>query len=102
AKRIRVPGFRGSGSGFRIPRFEVRGSTFRGSAEPRTPEPRNPGTCDDPSMPDLAAGLAYYIAFLFSTTLHEASHAWAAFQGGEPTAYHGGQVSLDPWPHIRR
>jgi Zn-dependent protease len=53
-------------------------------------------------MPDLAAGLAYYIAFLFSTTLHEASHAWAALRGGDPTAYHGGQVSLDPWPHIRR
>jgi len=53
-------------------------------------------------MPDLASGLAYYIAFLFSTTLHEASHAWAALRGGDPTAYHGGQVSLDPWPHIRR
>jgi Zn-dependent protease len=53
-------------------------------------------------MPDLAAGLAYYVAFLFSTTLHEASHAWAALRGGDPTAYHGGQVSLDPWPHIRR
>jgi Zn-dependent protease len=50
----------------------------------------------------LAAGLAYYVAFLFSTTLHEASHAWAALRGGDPTAYHGGQVSLDPWPHIRR
>jgi len=40
-------------------------------------------------MPDIAAGLAYYIAFLFSTTLHEASHAWAALKGGDPTAYHG-------------
>jgi Zn-dependent protease len=53
-------------------------------------------------MPDVAAALAYYIAFLFSTTLHEAAHAWAALRGGDPTAYHGGQVSLDPWPHIRR
>lgn len=25
-----------------------------------------------------------------------------ALRGGDPTAYHGGQVSLDPWPHIRR
>ncbi len=53
-------------------------------------------------MPDLAQGLTYYIVFLFSTTLHEAAHAWAAYRGGDPTAYHGGQVSLDPRPHIRR
>ena len=53
-------------------------------------------------MPDLANALAFYVVFLFSTTLHEASHAWAAKLGGDPTAYHGGQVSLDPRPHIRR
>ena len=40
--------------------------------------------------------------FLFSTTLHEAAHAWAAMRGGDLTAYHGGQVSIDPTPHIRR
>jgi Zn-dependent protease len=50
----------------------------------------------------LAQGLLYYIVFLFSTTLHEAAHAWAAMRGGDLTAYHGGQVSLDPRPHIRR
>ena len=53
-------------------------------------------------MDHLANGLIYYIAFLFSTTLHEAAHAWAAKLGGDLTAYHGGQVSLDPRPHIRR
>lgn len=53
-------------------------------------------------MPDLASGPIYYIAFLFSTTLHEAAHAWAAQRGGDLTAYLGGQVSLDPRPHIRR
>ena len=53
-------------------------------------------------MDHLANGLVYYIAFLFSTTVHEAAHAWAAKIGGDPTAYHGGQVSLDPRPHIRR
>ena len=53
-------------------------------------------------MPDLGSGLIYYVVFLFSTTLHEAAHAWAAWRGGDPTAYHGGQVSLDPRPHIRR
>ncbi len=26
----------------------------------------------------------------------------AALKGGDPTAYHGGQVTLDPRPHIRR
>ena len=40
--------------------------------------------------------------FLFSTTVHEASHALAALRGGDPTAYLGGQVSLSPLPHIRR
>ena len=53
-------------------------------------------------MPDLGAALIYYLVFLFSTTVHEAAHAWAALLGGDPTAYHGGQVSLDPRPHIRR
>jgi Zn-dependent protease len=51
---------------------------------------------------DLAHAAVYYIAFLFSTTLHEAAHAWAAKLGGDLTAYHGGQVTLDPRPHIRR
>ncbi len=53
-------------------------------------------------MPDLGEALVYYAVFLLSTTLHEAAHAWAALRGGDPTAYHGGQVSLDPIPHIRR
>jgi Zn-dependent protease len=50
----------------------------------------------------LASGLIYYIVFLFSTTLHEAAHAWAAKRGGDLTAYQGGQVSLNPQPHIQR
>ncbi len=53
-------------------------------------------------MPDLGEALVYYVVFLFSTTLHEAAHAWAAKRGGDLTAYHGGQVSIDPTPHIRR
>ncbi len=51
---------------------------------------------------DVATGMVYYVVFLFSTTVHEASHAWAAKLGGDLTAYHGGQVTLDPRPHIRR
>jgi Zn-dependent protease len=52
--------------------------------------------------PDLGLGFLWFLAFLFSTTVHEAMHAWAAMKGGDPTAYHGGQVSLSPIPHIRR
>ena len=51
---------------------------------------------------DLAIGLVWFIAFLFSTTVHEAMHALVAWKGGDPTAYHGGQVSLSPVPHVRR
>ena len=49
-------------------------------------------------MDDPVGALIFYVTFLFSTTVHEAAHAWAAFRGGDPTAYHGGQVSLDPLP----
>src|SRR3954462_7566544 len=50
----------------------------------------------------LATGFLWFVAFLFSTTVHEAMHALAALRGGDPTAYHGGQVSLSPISHIRR
>ena len=46
--------------------------------------------------------VGWYVAFLFCTVLHEAAHAWAAKLGGDLTAYDGGQVSIDPVPHIRR
>jgi len=51
---------------------------------------------------NIADGLVYFAVFLLSTTLHEAAHAWVAKRGGDLTAYHGGQVTLDPIPHIRR
>jgi Zn-dependent protease len=44
----------------------------------------------------------WYAVFLASTTLHEASHAFAALKLGDDTAFRAGQVSLDPTPHIRR
>ena len=50
----------------------------------------------------LIAGVLWYVVFLLSTTCHETAHAWAAKLGGDLTAFHGGQVSLDPIPHIRR
>ena len=46
--------------------------------------------------------MVWYVVFLFSATAHEAAHAWAARRGGDSTAYLGGQISLDPIPHIRR
>lgn len=57
-------------------------------------------------MPDfspqlLAFGFIWYVAFLFSTTCHEAAHALAAKLGGDNTAALGGQVTLNPLPHIR-
>ena len=50
----------------------------------------------------LQLGLAWYVVFLFSLTLHEAAHAFAALRLGDPTAYHGGQVTLNPLPHMLR
>ncbi len=50
----------------------------------------------------LLLGATWYVVFLFSTTCHEAAHALAAKLGGDLTAFHGGQVSLDPIPHVRR
>jgi Zn-dependent protease len=50
----------------------------------------------------LVQGLIWYVVFLFSTTCHEASHAFAAKIGGDLTAFHGGQVTLNPVPHVRR
>src|SRR6187401_878933 len=53
-------------------------------------------------MPDFSDGLLWYLVFLYSTICHEAAHAWTALRLGDDTAYRGGQVSLDPLPHIRR
>ena len=62
--------------------------------------PVSPGW--SPAVEMLILGIVWYVVLLFSLTFHEASHAWAALRGGDLTAYHGGQVSLDPMPHIRR
>lgn len=43
-----------------------------------------------------------YSVLLISLVVHEASHALFAYWGGDRTAYVGGQVSLNPIPHIRR
>ncbi len=54
----------------------------------------------DPNL--LATGAVWYVVFLFSLTCHEAAHALVAKWGGDPTAARGGQVTLNPIPHMRR
>jgi Zn-dependent protease len=46
--------------------------------------------------------LVWYLVFVISVTAHEAAHATVAFFGGDDTAYQGGQVSLNPLPHMQR
>lgn len=53
-------------------------------------------------MDGLGSGILWYLGFLISVTCHEAAHAYAALLGGDSTAYEGGQVTLDPEPHMRR
>ena len=43
-----------------------------------------------------------YVVLIVSLVVHEASHATVALLGGDRTAYEGGQVTLNPIPHIRR
>lgn len=54
------------------------------------------------SPDEIAFGVIEYLVFLLSTTCHEAAHALVAKWGGDLTAFEGGQVSLNPLPHIRR
>lgn len=44
----------------------------------------------------------WYITLIVSLVVHEAAHAWVAYLGGDKTAYIGGQVTLNPIPHMRR
>jgi Zn-dependent protease len=47
-------------------------------------------------------GFLWYVVFVLSTSAHEAAHALSAYLLGDSTAYHGGQVTLNPVPHIQR
>lgn len=51
---------------------------------------------------DISYVLMGIFAWMFSSTVHEASHALVSLKVGDPTAYHGGQVTLNPIPHIKR
>lgn len=46
--------------------------------------------------------LVLFVVLLVSLTVHEAAHALFAKLGGDDTAHRGGQVTLNPLPHIRR
>jgi Zn-dependent protease len=50
----------------------------------------------------LALAPMWYVVFLLSLTCHEGAHALAAKLGGDLTAFEGGQVTLNPIPHMRR
>lgn len=54
----------------------------------------------DPQL--IAVGVIWFVVFLLSATAHEAAHAWMALRGGDKTAYHFGQVTLSPLPHMQR
>ena len=51
---------------------------------------------------DPGLGLIWFAVWIVALTCHEAGHAFAAWKLGDPTAYHHGQVTLDPIPHIKR
>ena len=51
---------------------------------------------------DWGIAILLYGVFLISTVFHEAAHALLAYLGGDRTAYRGGQVTLNPVPHIQR
>jgi Zn-dependent protease len=51
---------------------------------------------------DWTSAILLFGVLLVSMVVHEAAHAWVAMLGGDRTAYHGGQVTLNPIPHIRR
>ena len=54
------------------------------------------------ALPNAGEFIVWFVVFLFTLTVHETCHALVSWLGGDSTAYHGGQVSLNPWPHIRR
>ena len=51
---------------------------------------------------EFGLAIIWYVVLLLSLTCHEAAHGFAALKLGDPTAYHQGQVTLDPVAHIKR
>ncbi|KUK84212.1 MAG: hypothetical protein XD98_0083 [Microgenomates bacterium 39_6] len=42
----------------------------------------------------------FVVSFLFSLSVHEAAHAWAANRLGDPTAKFAGRLTLNPLAHL--
>lgn len=53
-------------------------------------------------MPEIDIGnlILWFVVFLFSLTIHEASHAWTSERFGDSTGRYLGRVTLNPLPHI--
>jgi Zn-dependent protease len=49
---------------------------------------------------NIVAILISFLVLVFSLTVHECAHAWAADRLGDPTARALGRVTLNPLPHI--
>lgn len=49
---------------------------------------------------DILSIVISLFAVLFAITIHEASHGWAAWRMGDPTAHAMGRVTLNPVAHI--
>ena len=51
---------------------------------------------------DWQLAFQMYVTLIVSLTFHEAAHGLFALWGGDKTAYHAGQVTLNPLPHMQR
>ncbi len=54
----------------------------------------------DLSFEFIAFALTWYVVLLFSVSVHESAHGWAALQMGDDTAYRQGRITLNPLAHI--
>jgi len=52
----------------------------------------------DPAF--LLQTLIFILAFVFSISFHERSHAWTAWKLGDDTAYLAGRLTMNPLAHI--
>ncbi|HOJ25943.1 MAG TPA: site-2 protease family protein [Candidatus Saccharicenans sp.] len=48
----------------------------------------------------MILSIVSFVILLFCITIHEASHGWAAYKLGDPTAMAAGRVTLNPVAHI--
>ena len=48
---------------------------------------------------DIASIIVSLFVLLFAITVHEASHGWAAYKMGDPTAHAMGRITLNPIAH---